>query len=260
MQILWRTLPRLALPAAIGLGVAYLATSFVPRPAPNLRPPEELRALGQGFAEESPVRAVLERNVMMLESPLFYPLGQPPAPVPQLGKAAAPPPAQAAFAPADINLAPHAAAPQDAAANLPAGATAPLSGGSSVQGQAAHPVSASPQSAPVFPASASPVSAPAASHQSAQPAAQPRSANPAAAPAQAAVPTAPDRSLDGLRLMGVVAGGEQPLAMFQADGAAVSLHVGEQVRGWTLVSVEPGQVTLRRGTALRHVVLGAPRP
>ena len=81
MQIVWRTLPKLALPAAIGLGLAYLATSFVPRPAPFLRPPEELRAQGQAYGEESPVRIILERNVLKLDSSPFFPLGQPPAPI-----------------------------------------------------------------------------------------------------------------------------------------------------------------------------------
>lgn len=279
MQIIWRTLPRLALPAAIGLGLAYLATGFVPRPAPNLRPPEELRARGQGYAEESPVRTILERNVLNLESPLFYPLGQPPAPIPapQPRKAASAdvrvaPPAQAAFAPADTRVAPPAASLPGASqpgmsAGLPLSATAPLSGGSRVQGLAAPPAAASPaQSAPESaPVSAAPVSsAPAAAKTpaAAMPVPQPRPAVPtAAAPvAQPVAPTAPGLGIEGFRLVGVIAGGEQPLAMLQVDGAAVSLRPGDQVRGWTLVSVEPGQVLLRQGTALRRVVLAAPRP
>ncbi|MBU1594103.1 MAG: hypothetical protein KKA55_01040, partial [Proteobacteria bacterium] len=140
MRIIWRTLPRLALPGAIGLGLAYLATGFVPRPEPVLRPPEELRAGGQGYAEESPVRTILERNVLRLETPLFYPAGQPPAPVPQPRSSASPMPAQAAFAPADTGVAPPAislpGAPSMALEPSPAGATPPLSGGSSVQGLA----------------------------------------------------------------------------------------------------------------------------
>ncbi len=274
MQIIWRTLPRLALPAAIGLGLAYLATGFVPRPAPNLRPPEELRARGQGYAEESPVRTILERNVLNLESPLFYPLGQPPAPIPapQPRKAASAdsrvaPPTQAAFAPADTRVAPPAASSPGAPTGLPLSATAPLSGGSRVQGLAAPPAAASPapsapESAPVSAAPVSSASAAAKTPAAAMPVPQPRPAVPtAAAPvAQPVVPTAPGLGIEGFRLVGVIAGGEQPLAMLQVDGAAVSLRPGDQVRGWTLVSVEPGQVLLRQGTALRRVVLAAPRP
>lgn len=77
MRILWRTLPSLAVPAAVGLGLAYLATSFLPRPRPELRPPEELRAHGLGYGEESPLRAILERNVLQLESPPFAPPDSP---------------------------------------------------------------------------------------------------------------------------------------------------------------------------------------
>lgn len=88
MRNFWRALPRLALPAAVGLGLAHLATGFMPKPQPSLRPPEELRAMGQGFGEESPVRAIFERNVLNLESPAFTPPGSPLAP-PALPDAAA---------------------------------------------------------------------------------------------------------------------------------------------------------------------------
>ncbi|MBI5519249.1 MAG: hypothetical protein HY916_04230 [Desulfovibrio sp.] len=80
MRNFWRALPRLALPAAVGLGLAHLATGFLPKPQPALRPPEELRAMGQGFGEESPLRAIFERNVLNLESPAFAPPGAPLAP------------------------------------------------------------------------------------------------------------------------------------------------------------------------------------
>jgi len=79
MRNLGRALPKLLLPAAIGLGLAYLGTGFLPRPAPVLRPPEELLAHGQGLDQDSPVRAVLERNVLRLKSPPFTPPGSPPA-------------------------------------------------------------------------------------------------------------------------------------------------------------------------------------
>ncbi|MDP2849175.1 MAG: hypothetical protein Q8O35_13445 [Humidesulfovibrio sp.] len=119
MRIIWRTLPRLALPAAIGLGLAYLGTGFLPRPEAALRPPEELRAMGQGLAEESPVRAILERNVLHLESPAFKPPDSPLAPPaePAAAAAALTRPLQAetqqnqteaAFAPLEFVLLPNA--------------------------------------------------------------------------------------------------------------------------------------------------------
>lgn len=80
MRGIVRMLPRLVLPAAIGLGLAYLGTGFLPQPEPALRPPEELRAHGQGFDADSPVRVVLERNVLQLASPAFTPPGSPLAP------------------------------------------------------------------------------------------------------------------------------------------------------------------------------------
>lgn len=286
MQIVWRTLPKLALPAAIGLGIAYLATSFVPRPAPSLRPPEELRAQGQAYGEESPVRIILERNVLKLESPLFYPLGQPPAPIVAPESAApkaaarppesAPAPARAAFAQADTSVTPQAPPPLGPSPQASVGpnisATPPLSGGASVQGLAVRPAAATslpaasatsgppqplPQAAPGAPVASAQAqaAAPAAKAPAAQASApQPR---PAAVPA---VPAAPRLGLEGFRLVGVIAGGERPLAMLQVDGAAVSLRTGEQARGWTLVSVEPGQVVLKSGEQLRRLELGVAGP
>ncbi|MDO9082185.1 MAG: hypothetical protein Q7U56_02750, partial [Humidesulfovibrio sp.] len=170
--------------------------------------------------------------------------------------------AQAAFAPADTRVAPPAASLPGVPTGLPLSATAPLSGGSRVQGLAVPPAAASP--ALSAPESAPVSSAPAAAKTpaAAMPVPQPRPSVPtAAAPvAQPVAPTAPGLGIEGFRLVGVIAGGEQPLAMLQVDGAAVSLRPGDQVRGWTLVSVEPGQVLLRQGTALRRVVLAAPRP
>jgi hypothetical protein len=305
MQIVWRTLPKLALPAAIGLGVAYLATSFVARPAPSLRPPEELRAQGQAFGEESPVRIILERNVLKLESPLFYPLGQPPVPVapPQttapetVAKPSASPPAsaQAAFAQADASVAPQAApgpvSPPQAAASVQVGVSAPLSGGPSVQGLAVSPAGPAPASAALVPGApleprpgspAGPTQTPASSMQMpagqgappaakapAAPQTRPQAQVPAPAP-QAPAPApeakspagqaAPRLGLEGFRLVGVIAGSSRPLAMLLVDGAAVTLGLGEQARGWTLVSVEQGQVLLKSGEQLRRLELGGPVP
>jgi hypothetical protein len=127
MRILWRTLPGLAWPTAVGLGLAYLATGFLPRPQPVLVPPEELRAHGLGYGEESPVRAILERNVLHLESPPFVPPGSP-----------LPPPSDPAAALAAITLPPLAPAgapgARDTAGALvpggkPGGAMAALSNG-----------------------------------------------------------------------------------------------------------------------------------
>ncbi|MDQ7834361.1 MAG: type II secretion system protein N [Humidesulfovibrio sp.] len=283
MQIVWRTLPKLVLPAAIGLGAAYLVTSFVPRPAPNLRPPEELRAQGQAYGEESPVRIILERNVLRLESSLFYPLGQPPAPivVPEAASAPVPPanasaPTQAAFAQADTSVAPSSLSGSvPPVAGLPAGggagapfisASAPLSGGPSVQGLAVRPESPMPSPAPGRQAEAPEASAAASVPPMGPTAAQGAKATAATAPARPAAKApvaapaarpAPRPGLDGFRLVGVIAGGERPLAMLQVDGAAVSLRLGQQVRGWTLVSVEPAQVLLQNGGDQRRLELGA---
>jgi len=243
MRTFWRTLPRLALPAAMGLGVAYLASSFVPRPTPTLRPPEELRAKGLGYAEESPIRAVLERNVLSLESTPFTPpgpsaLSEPPAPVVVKAPAGQPAkpqprPPQAGFAPLEPSV-------------TPAGpglvlASPPLSGGTRVKGLTVAPDKTARPGQPGLQVQ---------QLQQDQPPAPAKQVQPR--PAQAA-----PSGLEGFRLVGVIAGGERPVAMLQVDGQAVSLRPGETARGWTLVSVEPGQVTLRRGQDVRRLPLGA---
>lgn len=86
-----RTLPRVFLPAAMGLGLAYLITGFIPTPAPVLRPPEAFLARGLTLDVDSPARAVLEHNVLRLKSLPLAPPGSPLAP-PE-----APDPAEAAL-------------------------------------------------------------------------------------------------------------------------------------------------------------------
>lgn len=222
MRNLWRALPRLALPAAIGLGLAHLATGFMPKPGATLRPPEELRAMGQAYGEESPVRAIFERNVLQLESPPFAPPGRPldPPAVPDAAAAALAHPSEAqpgnqtsapdtpgaAFAPLEPVLLPK-----------PVGRKAPgvLSGRASVQGLVAQP----------GPAGAG-------------------GANGGA-----------NGGLDGVRLVGVIAGGAKPAAMLQVDGAAQTLHPGDLVKGWLVDSVSPGRVILRKGQDTRTLRL-----
>jgi len=225
MQNIWRMLPRLALPAIVGLGLAYLGTGFLPTPETTLRPPEELRALGQAFGEESPVRVILERNVLHLESLPFAPPGipldppvEPAAAAAAIARPPAPetPPGQdgqggAAFAPLEPVLLPMAGRNRH---------KSPLSGGPSVQGQVAAPGSASLNGG------------------------------------AGGVP-----GLEGFRLVGVLAGGHKPAAMLQVDGVPLTLHPGGQAKGWTLVAVEPGQVLLRKGKqTLALPLANAPKP
>ena len=219
--------------------------------------------------------------MLKLDSSPFFPLGQPPAPIavaqpaqPAGGQPAQP--ARAAFAQADTSVTPQAAsrptpysaAPQGLAnsqATPNISATAPISGGHSVQGQAVSPGATRHSGAPGSDNTAE-ASAQAAGARksttgqaSGQPAAQAGKAPTGKAPAGANTPAAQPVSrlgLEGFRLVGVIAGGERPLAMLQVDGAAVSLRVGEQARGWTLISVEPGQVLLQNGGQLRRLELG----
>ena len=224
MRNIWRMLPKLALPAIVGLGLAYLGTGFLPTPETTLRPPEELRALGQAFGEESPVRVILERNVLHLESVPFAPPGVPLAPPVEPAAAAAAiarppapePPLQqdgqtgAGFAPLEPVLLPMAGRNRN---------KSPLSGGPRVQGQVAAPGAGGPNgNAEEIP------------------------------------------GLEGFRLVGVLAGGHKPAAMLQVDGVALTLHPGGQAKGWTLVSVEPGQVLLRKGKHTRTLTLARAAP
>lgn len=223
MRILWRTLPRLALPAALGLGLAYLATGFLPRAEPALRPPEELRAHGQGFDEESPLRAILERNVLRLELPLFSPPDSPLAPptVPTASVAAlSRPEAPTLHSPSDPALDAFATPEFVLGPGRPAGgqkASATLSGGSSVLGLVAAPDLSA-----------------------------------------AGVNAGAEARIENFRLVGVAAGGPKPTAMLQVDAVTATLRPGEQVRGWTLVEIRPGQALLRRGQQSHWLQLSAP--
>lgn len=289
MRVLWRALPDLALPLALGLALAYLGTGFVPRPAPALRPPEDLRARGLGYAEESPVRAILERNVLALETTVFDPQGVPPraeqAPAPSVAPSAAPavstspaPQGQAAIpapqrAPQAVQAVPQAGfAPLDPALKIPGAtqASAPLSGGPAVQGPIAAPgtAEAAAPAQPQIPAQALPEKAQRAPAPTPVPSSAPTSAPtsapasaPAAQPAQPAQPATPAAPpLTGIRLVGVIAGGGKPLAMLSVDGQALSLEPGGVVRGWTLERVEPGRIVLRSGPHQRMLTLQGPVP
>jgi len=203
----WRTLPRLALPGAMGLGLAYLATGFLPRPEPTLRPPEELRAHGLGYGEESPVRAIFERNVLHLESPPFTPPNSPPVP-----------PTEPAAALAAIARSPLLSPEQrqaGQAAGDPLLSVAPqqktqLSGGPSVLGLVHAPGAALPGQ-------------------------------------QAAQTDAPQAEISAFQLVGVIPGGARPVAMVQVNGRIHALHPNEQALGWTLAEVRAGQALFRRG-------------
>jgi hypothetical protein len=239
-----------------------------------------LRAVGQAYAEESPVRAILERNVLNLDAPVFAPLDQLSAMdvAPAVPAAASTgQPAQAGFAPLEANLSTAAATNSSTTLGAPAvpAVSEALSGGHTVVGRIAPPVAASAPggtsspSTQATPATATPqqttttpqpLSAAAAGTTPAQTAhaLAPRHVSPAPAPAAPAAAPAP--SLAGMRLVGVIAGGEKPLAMLNVDGQALSLKVGDTVRGWTLSAVEPGQVVLRSGEHVRRLALGGTAP
>lgn len=218
MRHLWRALPRLALPAAIGLGLAHLATGFLPRPGVVLRPPEELRAMGQAYGEESPVRAIFERNVLHLESPAFAPPGRPldPPAVPEAATAALARPSEAlqpdqanqtgaAFTPLEPVLLPKPVGRKPASE---------LSGRASVQGLVA----------------------------------QPGNGGGSGGNAVEGV------RLVGV-VAGGATSGTRPAAMLQVDGAAQTLHPGDLVKGWLLESVGADRVTLRKGQDTRTLRL-----
>jgi hypothetical protein len=227
LRNIWRALPRLALPAAVGLGLAYVVTGFAPRPQGALRPPEELRAKGLAMAEESPVRAILERNVLRLESPPFappdIPLPPPAEPAPEAAALNRPPaPEGASNATAPAGAANAANAPGQPGTDGQSAAFAPLeplllpmadknrkrhalSGGASVLGFVAAPQNVPP-------------------------------------------------GLEGFRLVAVMAGA-RPAAMFLVDGVPLTLHPGGQAKGWTLEAVERGRVLLRKNGQVRALAL-----
>lgn len=72
--------------------------------------------------------------------------------------------------------------------------------------------------------------------------------SPTRRPAEGDAPTAAPRQMLDLTLIGVVLTGEERIAIVTpaGQGKAVRLGVGDSIRGWTLVELEPERATFER--------------
>ncbi|MEG4116308.1 hypothetical protein QUA43_02265 [Microcoleus sp. N9_B4] len=191
-----------------------------------------------------PATAGLSTAVNRIADALEQAGAQPGAPAPQI--VVIPPPAQVTVAPpAPVAAAP--AAPQTAAVS-PSPA-APASGRAIAAGGTREPVAASPSSS-----------------ESPQPKILARETEPAPAPpAQQSAP-APDRSAPAVSsaptsahtLVGILELGDRSAALFEVDGVARRIYVGESIgaSGWTLAEIKNQEAVIRKGGDVRSVFVG----
>ncbi|MCZ0903086.1 hypothetical protein ON021_24615 [Microcoleus sp. HI-ES] len=191
-----------------------------------------------------PATAGLSTAVNRIADALEQAGTQPGAPAPQI--VVIPPPAQVTVAPpAPVAAAP--AAPQTAAVS-PSPA-APASGRAIAAAGTRDPLAASP----------SPSESP-------QPKILARETEPAPAPpAQQSAP-APDRSAPAVSsaptsahtLVGILELGDRSAALFEVDGVARRIYVGESIgaSGWTLAEIKNQEAVIRKGGDVRSVFVG----
>ncbi|MEG4572737.1 hypothetical protein QUA56_08550 [Microcoleus sp. N3A4] len=191
-----------------------------------------------------PATAGLSTAVNRIADALEQAGAQPGAPAPQV--VVIPPPAQVTVAPA-APVAAAPAAPQTAAAS-PSQA-APASGRAIAAAGTRSPLAASPSPSDspqpkILARETESVPAPAA--QEAAPAAQ------QPAPALSSAPTSAHT------LVGILELGDRSAALFEVDGVARRIYVGESIgaSGWTLAEIKNQEAVIRKGGDVRSVFVG----
>ncbi|MBW3586495.1 MAG: hypothetical protein KY448_11845 [Cyanobacteria bacterium 0813] len=199
-----------------------------------------------------PATAGLSTAVNRIADALEQAGAQPGAPAPQI--VVIPPPAQVTVAPgAPVAAAPAApaapTAPQTAAVS-PSPA-APASGRAIAAAGSRTPLatSPSPSDAPqpkILARETEPVPAPAAAAQQSAPA--PEQSAPAVSSASASAHT----------LVGILELGDRSAALFEVDGVARRIYVGESIggSGWTLAEIKNQEAVIRKGGDVRSVFVG----
>ncbi|MGB3265319.1 MAG: hypothetical protein WBA89_15350 [Microcoleus sp.] len=192
-----------------------------------------------------PPTAGLSTAVNRIADALEQAAAQPGAPPPQV--VVIPPPAQVTVAPAppaQVTVAPAPAAPQTAAGS-PSPA-APVSG---------RAIAAAGNRTPAASQSESPEPKILARETEPAPAAgQSAPAAPAPAPAQA--PSSAPTSAH--TLVGILELGDRSAALFEVDGVARRIYVGESIgaSGWTLAEIKNQEAVIRKGGDVRSVFVG----
>ncbi|MBD1884404.1 hypothetical protein [Microcoleus vaginatus] len=221
-----------------------------------------------------PATAGLSTAVNRIADALEQVGAQPGAPAPQI--VVIPPPAQVTVAPA----APVAAAPAAPVAAAPA---APVAAAPAAPVAAAPAAPAAPQTPAVSPSPAapasgraiaaagtrSPLAASPSPSESPQPKILARETEPAPAPPAAAAQQsapAPEQSAPAVSsaptsahtLVGILELGDRSAALFEVDGVARRIYVGESIgaSGWTLAEIKNQEAVIRKGGDVRSVFVG----
>lgn len=195
-----------------------------------------------------PATAGLSTAVNRIADALEQAGAQPGAPAPQI--VVIPPPAQVTVAPAApvaAAVAPAPAAPQTAAVSP--SPTAPASGRAIAAAGTRTPLAAS----------ASPSESP-------QPKILARETEPAPAPAaqqsapvpEQSAPVASSAPTSAHTLVGILELGDRSAALFEVDGVARRIYVGESIgaSGWTLAEIKNQEAVIRKGGDVRSVFVG----
>ena len=212
---------------------------------PGVAPPGTLPSISISGAP--PATAGLSTAVNRIADALEQAGAQPGAPAPQI--VVIPPPAQVTVAPAaqvaGVPAAP--AAPQTAAVSP--SPTAPASGRAIAAAGTRTPLAASPS------ASESPQPKISARETEAAPAPSAQQSAPAPEQSAPAVSTAPTSAHT---LVGILELGDRSAALFEVDGVARRIYVGESIgaSGWTLAEIKNQEAVIRKGGDVRSVFVG----
>lgn len=209
---------------------------------PGVAPPGTLPSISISGAP--PATAGLSTAVNRIADALEQAGAQPGAPAPQV--VLIPPPAQVAVAPA-APVAGAPAAPQTAAVSP--SPTAPASGRAIAAAGTRTPVAASP--------SASESPQPKILARETEPAPAPSAQQSAPAPEQSA-PAVSSAPTSAHTLVGILELGDRSAALFEVDGVARRIYVGESIgaSGWTLAEIKNQEAVIRKGGDVRSVFVG----
>ena len=188
-----------------------------------------------------PPTAGLSTAVNRIANALEQAAAQPGAPAPQV--VVIPPPAQVTIVPA------APVAPVSVAASP--SPTAPVSGRAIAAAGTRNPLAASPSP------SDSPQPKILARETEPAPAAIAQQAAPAPAPQQSA-PAASSAPTSAHTLVGILELGNRSAALFEVDGVARRIYVGESIgaSGWTLAEIKNQEAVIRKGGDVRSVFVG----
>lgn len=211
---------------------------------PGVAPPGTLPSISISGAP--PATAGLSTAVNRIADALEQAGAQPGAPAPQV--VLIPPPAQVAVAPA-APVAGAPAAPQTG--SVSPSPTAPASGRAIAAAGTRTPLAASPSPSEspqpkILARETEPAPAPSAEQSAPAPAAE------QSAPAVSSAPTSAHT------LVGILELGDRSAALFEVDGVARRIYVGESIgaSGWTLAEIKNQEAVIRKGGDVRSVFVG----